>query len=116
MPCVLNYLFLKSFVGGTYLSPIRYCSLWEWAEELMPPSRIYSIPHRGETPRDGVSSYFRVIQACIEELCKVTTIKKGCCRVNHEWGDSCKGEFFYNIKSNWGLELGLVYLSRFYYR
>ena len=38
------------FMGWTNLSPIRYCSLWEWAEESILPSRICSISHRGETP------------------------------------------------------------------
>ena len=38
------------FVGGTNLSSIRYYSLWEWVEKAMPPSRICSIPYRGETP------------------------------------------------------------------
>ena len=38
------------FMGWTNLSPIRYCSLWEWAEESIPPLRICSISQRGETP------------------------------------------------------------------
>ena len=31
------------FVGGTNLSLIRYCSLWEWVEKLMPSSDRKSV-------------------------------------------------------------------------
>ena len=31
-------------LGGTNLSPIRYCSLWEWAEELMCDHTHYGTP------------------------------------------------------------------------
>ena len=37
-------------VEETNLYPIRYCSLWEWAEESIPPSRICSISHQREMP------------------------------------------------------------------
>ena len=39
-----NSLILHIYIlGGTNLSPIKYCPLWEWAKEPMPPSRILHI-------------------------------------------------------------------------
>ena len=36
----------RLFVGGTNLSPIRYCSLWNGqGRPFLPPARICSIPH-----------------------------------------------------------------------
>ena len=30
---LIKYVLIIGIVGGTNLFPIRYCSLWEWAEE-----------------------------------------------------------------------------------
>ena len=42
---------MRLFVGGTNLSPIRYCLLWDrQGRPLLPPTWICSISHQRETP------------------------------------------------------------------
>ena len=42
---------MRLFVGERNLSPIRYCLLWDrQGRPLLPPVRICSILHQGETP------------------------------------------------------------------
>ena len=56
-------------MGGTNLSPITYCSLWEWIEEPMPPSQI--------NPTLGRDAF---------HPCLISTWPKEWCIIIPDWG------------------------------
>ena len=76
-------------MGETNLSSIRYCSLWEWVEEPMPPSWICSIPHWGETPHEFLLQCLTnfphpcLISTWPKEWCTIVSVRH--CRRN-SWG------------------------------